>query len=345
MHKLTSRGIASFAVAGLLVLAPIVSTAALADDAPVTEASIAEAPALEAPAAPAEEAPAPAEAEAPVEVAPADAPAPAPESPVAADEPAAPEQDAAIVSDADAIPIADASIADAQLQAADPVAHGPEPLDQNAITNLRASYSQGVVTVTWDAPLTPASHYDYCWNETVPGSVPDGAPEQGCDGNYSASATSYSFAALPGGQFYVDNWTYRGGVRQFGSAGQAYGVYYTVPSAPAPDAVTNLQATRSSTQNGFIVAWDAPAESANPVESYSIDITDGSGTTSTVTSTSTSYEATGLTVDDTYTFAVSSVSADGQHSEAVETSETLYAISPTVVRDVELSLEIGRAHV
>src|SRR4051812_26939432 len=48
-HKLPSRGLASFPLAGLLALPPIVPPAALADDAPVADAPVA--PVAEAPVA------------------------------------------------------------------------------------------------------------------------------------------------------------------------------------------------------------------------------------------------------------------------------------------------------
>ena len=80
MSFLTRRGAAAFAVASVLLFAPLVSTAAYADEMPVVEAPVIEtpseeAPAEEAPAAPADEAPA-----APAEEAPA---APADEAPAA----------------------------------------------------------------------------------------------------------------------------------------------------------------------------------------------------------------------------------------------------------------------
>ncbi len=313
LHKLTSRGLASFAIAGLLIAAPVFSTAAYADESAPDTAIVSETLPEAAPEVVPETAP---------EVAPETAleaadriPEVVPETAPETTDPTPEVVEAPETGDVAAPPISSAR--GAQLATGDvgPGA-GPYPLWASA-----SAYGQ--VTVRWDAqPDDGGIYYVFIFDETLGGYILI---------NGVTPTLFWVNYATPGHTYLIN---YRS-ENSFDFDGE---VRFTSPLS-APDAPTDLQATRLATADGFDLAWNAPADSFNPVVYYSIDITDEGGTTSTVTSSTTSFVAAGLTLGSDYTFAVTAVSADGLRSDAAETSGQLSATSPTLPQNVTLAID------
>jgi len=330
MRPFTRRGLASFAVASVLVFAPLASTVAFADDEPVVGAPVAEAAAAEAPAA---EAPA---AEAPAAEAPATE-APAPEAP-AAEAPAA-------EAPADEAPAAEES--------------ADVPVDEaaDAPADTSRSFAPMSVTPAYDCDYGSSTYYDYyalypfCVDESSDGSSATvfWTPINTGYNNYFnvfdvttdnwvqiangwAYATPFTFSTVPGHDYRVWLEVYNGYSFYVGQ------LYYTAAAWP-PAAPTALAATRDASANAIDLSWAASAESAyNPVVSYTVDVT--SAATGLVSSTSvstTAFTATGLVVGEEYTFTVTAVGQNGQTSPSTSTTATLEAIAPTAATNVVLT--------
>ena len=300
MQKITRRGLASFGVAALLVLAPITATAAYADD---------EVAVVDAPAEVVAEAPAEVVAE---ETAPAEVVADAPADPIAEEVPLA-----EVTPTADPV---ETLVADAQV-ASTPAARAAGSLIVHGASGapISLSVASNVLTASW-APTSDGAIYGYYWE------IYDYRQSSYTTSDWYGSAMSFSAPLTSGGHYYA---YYADG---------HYGNYVDFTYlAPAPNAPTTVTADRLPTADGFSLSWAAPVENTeNPVTSYSIDVTTGEST-STVTTSDLSYDFTELPVGVNSTFAVTAIAADGQVSAPATTDATLEAIAPTVPQNPMLT--------
>jgi hypothetical protein len=146
-----------------------------------------------------------------------------------------------------------------------------------------------VVSLSWSAPANngaPIDSYevDYGGGHQTCAASP-------CDITGLANGTSYTFTVKA---HNLVGWSPPSG-------GSAPAVPNTVPGA-----VTGM--TTSDPQDGSLhVSWNAPQDDGTPVLHYEVTWTGGGAATVTGTSTT----ATGLTNDDTYTFTVIAVNAQG----------------------------------
>lgn len=312
MSRFTRRGVAALVVASTLLLAPLVSTAAYADDEPVVETPLVETPieeppVEEAPAAPGEEAPA-----APAEEAPAGpaAEAPAAEEPVAeGDESEAP------------MSFSPMSLAPAYVCDYSPTTYAHYPLYPFCVDDSEDGTS---ATVFWNQIYTGWDNYFYV--EDVTGGSFAATPGFGYNSPVVLNTT-------PGHQYHVWLEVYNGSGSFY--VGQ---LYYTAASL-APEAPTALTATRNASANAIDLAWAASVESTdNPVDHYSVAVsTAADGVISTDTAPTTAYTATGLTVGTEYTFTVTAVGQNGETSDATTTTATLSAVAPAAVTGLTLT--------
>ena len=318
MRPFTRRGLASFAVASVLIFAPLTSTVAFADDepvaeTPVTETAIVETPAAEAPAA---EEPA---AESPAAEPAAAAAAPAEESP-AAEEPTDAPTDSDIPMDS---PMSIATMAMAPQYDCDYSA-GPYPW-----------YSYPLYPFCID-DATDGTSGTLVWDPIYTGSADTVEIYDTSDGTVLISGQSLTspltFPTVPGHQYSVLLYIWNGSTYYVGQR------YYTTASLP-PAAPTALTAVRDAGANAIDLSWDASASSAyNPVVSYTVDVTATStGFTSSSPAATTSFEAAGLVVGEEYTFAVRAVGQNGEAGPDAVTTAAFEAIAPTAATDVVLT--------
>jgi len=310
MRSFTRRGLASFALASVLVFAPLTATVAFADDEPVVEnpvVEIVETPVVDTPAA-----------ETPIVEEPDGEPAEsaAPEVADAGARAAAPAEDAA--------PIASR------------LAHAP--------MTLAASFDCDYTSVNYyGGQNNPSYYFPYCldivastlhWNPTGMGyyngyyiSLTDSTLGTGVFSTRT-SATSVELSLIPGHAYTLyadDGWSLWGNMT------------FTAPNL-APAAPAAITATRHATANAVDLSWTASAgEAINPVVSYTVDVTSSSsGLVSSTSVTTTEFAATGLVVGDDYTFAVTAVAENGDTSDATSTTATFEAIAPTAATNVVL---------
>ena len=305
MRSFTRRGLASFAVASILIFAPLAATSAVADDEPALETPIVETPAVETPSE-----------EPPAEPAPEDAP-PVEETPVAnetsADSDAAASAPAPLVARAQA-PTYDCDYSSVQLYS--------YPVDPFCVD---ASNDGTSATAFWTPIVTGSDEYFQVLDRTN-------------DSSWVLVAEGYdpesplTFSTVPGHRYfvYLQAWT--------GSALYEGVVYYTAATLP-PAAPTALTATRDVDANAFDLSWTAPVENVdNPVAKYNVTVTPTTtGVAQSSSTTTTTFAATGLTIGEQYTFTVTAVGQNGELSTPVSITETLYAKAPTAVTNLTLT--------
>lgn len=305
MRSLTQRGLTSFAIASVLIFAPLASTAAFADDGSVLETPIIETPS-EDPSADA----------APADMLPAEE-SPAAETPDAGDSSA--DSDAAQDSPA---PLAARSLAptyDCDYSSVQLYSYPVYPFC------VDASSDGASATAFWSPIVSGSDDYFQLFDVTNDSAWVLVTEE-------STPASPLTFSTVPGHRYfvYLQAWT--------GSALYEGVVYYTAATIP-PAAPTALTATRDVNANAFDLSWAAPAENLdNPVVEYNVDVTPTStGVASSISTTTTTFAATGLTIGDQYTFTVTAVGQNGELSTPVSITENLYAKAPTAVTSLTLS--------
>lgn len=304
MRSFTRRGLASLAVASVLIFAPLASTAAFADDEPVVETPVVETPPVETPSE-----------EPPAEPAPSDVP-PAEETPVA-DDPSA---------DSDAASDTPAPSASRSLAPAYDCDYSSSPLSYNSPFYpfcVDESSDGTSATMFWTPVSGGYSNYVEVSDITADWTVVAGG---------EGTESPFGYSTIPGHQYFVYIQQYTGSTYYMGQ------LYYTAATR-APAAPTALKATRDVDANAFDLSWAAPAENVdNPVVSYTVDVTPTStGVTSSSSTTTTTFAATGLTIGEQYTFTVTAVGQNGELSAPVWITENLYAKAPTAVTNLTLS--------
>lgn len=305
MRSLTQRGLTSFAIASVLIFAPLASTAAFADDGSVLETPIIETPS-EDPSADA----------APADMLPAEE-SPAAETPDAGDSSA--DSDAAQDSPA---PLAAGSLAptyDCDYSSVQLYSYPVYPFC------VDASSDGASATAFWSPIVSGSDDYFQLFDVTNDSAWVLVTEE-------STPSSPLTFSTVPGHRYfvYLQAWT--------GSALYEGVVYYTAATIP-PAAPTALTATRDVNANAFDLSWAAPAENVdNPVVKYNVDVTPTStGVASSSSTTTTTFAATGLTIGEQYTFTVTAVGQNGELSTLVSITENLYAKAPTAVTSLTLS--------
>lgn len=307
MRSFTRRGLASFAVASVLIFAPLASTVAFADDEPVVETPVVElveTPVIETPAV---ETPV---AEAPVADAPAETPA---EAPVEEEAPPAEEADAA----PSASRLADEPASLAAAPTCDYTNSGGW-----VVLCVDVTGNSAVASVNTSAWGNAYGYYFYVRDLTTGAFLHSPG--------YRTSVNSSPAVTLESGHlytFYGDD-AYYGVTLSFTFYGHA------APSAPAA-----LSADRLLTANGLDLSWEAPVDVVgNPVIRYDLAATASSnGAVSAYSTTELGYELSGLAIGEEYTVSVTAVAEDGQTSSPATTTATLEAIAPTAATNVILT--------
>jgi len=300
MRSSARRGLASLAVASVLIFAPLAATSAIADDEPARETPVVETPIVET-----------SSEQPPADAAPTDA-LPAEETP-AAEAPDAEDSSAPLAARALA-PTYDCDYSSAQLYS--------YPVYPFCVD---ASADGASVTAFWTPIVTQADDYFQLFDVTN-----DSAWVMVADG--PAPASPLTFSTVPGHRYFVYLMSWDGASTYEGA------VFYTAATLP-PEAPTALTATRDASANAIDLSWTAPADNAeNPVVSYTVEVTPTStGVPSSSSTSSTSFEATGLVINAEYTFTVTAVAQNGEVSTPVSTTETLSATTPTAVTNLVLS--------
>lgn len=217
--------------------------------------------------------------------------------------------------------------ADGQLSSAVSVTKTLEATAPTAPRSVQLAVAGRTLTASWLAPTYNGGGVD-----ALSYSVELWGGGQRVD-TYTASSTSLQlpFQAEYGVQYKVI-------VRAVNTAGQspAADSATVVSPWPAPAPPSALTATRLTTANGYELNWTAPASSENPVARYAVDVTAASSTMRYFSSTTT-YTFSNMAYGGTYTFAIRSLSTDGQLSTPVSTTVTLGLVAPTAARDVTLT--------
>jgi hypothetical protein len=306
MRSFTRRGLASFAVASVLIFAPLGTTVAFADDEPAIETPIVEALAVETPV---------------VET-------PAVETPVVEQ----PAVETSVVETPSEEPSEPAPAAESA-----PVASRVAAAPESSAIAYTCDYRSGSYGY---------NYFPFCVDASVDGTTGTAFwnPRDMGDGYYfelydvsanwthvmsgSTSATSFDFATIPGHYYYVYAHNYY----------WADTLYFTAASVP-PEAPASLTATRSVTSNSFNLGWTASVANAdNPVVSYTVDVASAlGGHVSTTSVTAPAFTATNLMIDEEYTFTVTAVGQNGERSAPATTVVTLEAVAPTAAADVVLT--------
>ena len=332
-----TRGLTSLAVSALLVLAPVSTAVAFADDATAVDAPAVEVPAGETPAVEVPAAEAPAGETPPVGTPPVETPAvetPAGEAPAVetppGETPAA--ETPAVEVPTGAAPTAEESLPTASLPALD----APFRTIANRAALPQYEFGPGTgsagVYVTVAGDQMTASWNDWQYSGLIVVDMLDLTVGSYHQTNWSGAST-FTTTVVPGNVYRVS----------IESTNPSYGMgslQFTAPNIPAPGAPTAFTASRSAEGNAISLAWSAPTGTDNPAARYELQVFDGVDI-NTYLMTDPEWSVDGLTIGIFYMFAVRSISVDNQTSGWLQSNAMFAAVAPTAPTNPVLTLTAG----